>query len=86
VKVPTLIQHGAGDGRVPIGISYELYHALKADGVDCELIFYPDTWHNVSSPKLVRDGMHRNLDWFDRYVRNAAMGTSSSFKENPSNP
>ena len=80
VKAPTLIQHGAGDGRVPTSISYELYRALKANGVDCELILYPDTWHNVRSPKLVRDGMRRNLDWFDRYVRNAATGTSSSFK------
>jgi dipeptidyl aminopeptidase/acylaminoacyl peptidase len=86
VKAATLIQHGAGDGRVPTSISYELYHALKANGVDCELILYPDTWHNVGSPKLVRDGMRRNLDWFNRYVRNAATGTSGSSKETPSNP
>jgi len=77
---------GGGDGRVPTSISYELYHALKANGVDCELILYPDTWHNVGSPKLVRDGMRRNLDWFDRYVRNVATGTSSSFEKTPSNP
>jgi dipeptidyl aminopeptidase/acylaminoacyl peptidase len=80
VKVPTLVQHGAGDGRVPTSISYELYRALKSNGVDCELILYPDTWHNVRSPQLVRDGMRRNLDWFDRYVRNAATGTFNPFK------
>jgi dipeptidyl aminopeptidase/acylaminoacyl peptidase len=78
VKTPTLIQHGANDGRVPTSISRELYRALKANGVDCELILYPDTWHNVGSPKLVRDGMRRNLDWFDRYVRNAPTATPGS--------
>ena len=86
VKAPTLIQHGAGDGRVPTSISQELHRALKANGVDCELILYRDTWHNVGSPKLVRDGMRRNLDWFNRYVRNATTETSSSSKETPSNP
>jgi dipeptidyl aminopeptidase/acylaminoacyl peptidase len=85
VKVPTLIQHGAGDGRVPTSISHELYRALKANGVDCELILYPDTWHSVHSRKLVHEGMRRNLDWFDRYVRNAPTARSSSLQD-PSNP
>lgn len=84
VNVPTLIQHGAGDGRVPTSISYELYRALKANGVACELALYPDTWHNVGSPKLVRDGMLRNLDWFDRYVRDAVTGSSGSLTVGPS--
>lgn len=84
VNVPTLIQHGAGDGRVPTSISYELYRALKANGVACELALYPDTWHNVGSPKLVRDGMLRNLDWFDRYVRDTVTGSSGSLTVGPS--
>ena len=71
-----LIQHGAGDGLVPTSISHQLYRALKANGVDCELVLYPDTWHSVYSPKLVRDGMRRNLDWFDRYVRDVPTGSS----------
>ena len=86
VKVPTLIQHGAGDGRVPTSISYQLYRALKANGVNCALIIYPDTGHNVGSPQLIRDGMRRNLDWFNRYVGNADTRTAAPGKGSPPNP
>jgi dipeptidyl aminopeptidase/acylaminoacyl peptidase len=69
IKTPTLIQHGTGDGRVQIAVSEEFYRALKTDGVRCEMIRYPNSWHSLGSPNLVRDAFKRNMESFDYYIR-----------------
>jgi dipeptidyl aminopeptidase/acylaminoacyl peptidase len=68
-RTPTLIQQGAEDRRVPTAIGDELYRALKAQGVECEMIRYPHSGHSLGSPKLVKEALTRNLEWFDHYVR-----------------
>ncbi len=68
VSTPTLIQHGEADARVPISQGWELYVALKEQGVPVEFVTYPRQGHSPQEPKLVRDAMHRNLDWFARWV------------------
>ena len=78
VVTPILIQQGAEDRRVPVAISDELYRALKAQAVECEMVRYPHSGHSLGSPKLVKEAMARNLEWFDRHVR----GASSSQKGN----
>jgi dipeptidyl aminopeptidase/acylaminoacyl peptidase len=76
VTTPTLIQHGAEDRRVPLSQGEELYTALRARGVATEMVKYPRTPHGIQEPKLIRDAMMRNLEWFDRYV----MGNASAAK------
>jgi len=68
IRTPALILHGADDGRVPPGISYELLRTLQASGVECQMFRYPDSGHGIGSLKLVRDAFERNLDWFDRWI------------------
>jgi dipeptidyl aminopeptidase/acylaminoacyl peptidase len=68
VTTPTLIQHGESDRRVPISQGYELYNALKRQGVTTKMVVYPRQPHGIQEPKLMRDAMTRNLEWFDRYV------------------
>lgn len=68
VKTPSLIQHGADDRRVPYAQGEEIYTGLRARGVPTELIQYPRQPHGIQEPKLIRDAMQRNLDWFERYV------------------
>jgi dipeptidyl aminopeptidase/acylaminoacyl peptidase len=68
VKTPALIQHGAEDRRVPYSQGEEIYTGLRARGVPTELIQYPRQPHGLQEPKLIRDAMQRNLDWFERYV------------------
>jgi dipeptidyl aminopeptidase/acylaminoacyl peptidase len=75
VKTPTLIQHGEEDERVPIGQGFELYSALKRQGCPVEMIVYPRTHHAIQEPKLLRDAIWRNLEWFDRHVRGAGPGS-----------
>jgi dipeptidyl aminopeptidase/acylaminoacyl peptidase len=68
VSTPTLIQHGEKDERVPIGQGYEYYHALKRQGCTVKMVVYPRTPHGPAEPRLLKDVMVRNLDWFDHYV------------------
>lgn len=69
VTTPTLIQHGMEDRRVPYSQGEELYTGLRARGVPVEMMGYPRQPHAVEEPKLLRDALQRNLDWFDRYVK-----------------
>jgi len=68
VSTPTLIQHGEADARVPISQGRELYVALREQGVPVEFVTYPRQGHAPQEPKLVRDAMRRNPDWFARWV------------------
>jgi len=74
VTTPTLIQHGEADRRVPISQGYELYNALRRQGVTTKMVVYPRQPHGIQEPKLMKDAMTRNLDWFEQYV----LGRTSS--------
>jgi dipeptidyl aminopeptidase/acylaminoacyl peptidase len=69
VSTPTLIQHGEKDERVPVTQGYELYNALKRQGCLVKMVVYPRTPHGPQEPKLLRDVMKRNLEWFDKFIR-----------------
>jgi len=68
VSTPTLIQHGESDVRVPISQGYELYNALKRQGVTTKMVVYPRQPHGIQEPKLMLDAATRNVEWFDRWV------------------
>jgi dipeptidyl aminopeptidase/acylaminoacyl peptidase len=68
VSTPTLIQHGERDERVPISQGYELYNALKRQGVTTKMVVYPRTPHGIQEPKLQLDAAKRNLEWFNQYL------------------
>ena len=69
VSTPTLIQHGEVDIRVPISQGYELYNALKRQGVPVKMVIYPRMPHGPQEPKQALDIAKRNLEWFDQYLR-----------------
>lgn len=68
-KTPTLIQHGENDLRVPISQGYELYNALKRQGVPTRMIVLPRQPHGIQEPRLQIATMQSNLDWFDKYLK-----------------
>ena len=68
VKTPTLIQLGERDVRVPVSQGYEFYNALKRQNVPVKMVVYPRQPHGIREPKLQVDAMHRNLEWFDRWL------------------
>ena len=76
VTTPTLIQHGESDRRVPISQGYELYNALKRQGVTTKMVVYPRQPHGIQEPKLMLDAMTRNLEWFDHFVLGRAAASN----------
>ncbi len=69
VTTPTLVQHGEADVRVPISQGYELYNALKAQGVPTRMIVLPRQPHGPNEPKMQIAAMQSNLDWFEKYLK-----------------
>lgn len=69
VSTPTLVQHGEADVRVPISQGYELYNALKAQGVPTRMIVLPRQPHGPNEPKMQVAAMQSNLDWFEKYLK-----------------
>lgn len=69
ITTPTLILHDTGDPRVPITNSYEMYHALKDNGVTVKFIAIPTAGHDPSDPVHQSDQERVWLEWLDRYLR-----------------
>ncbi|MGQ0542265.1 MAG: S9 family peptidase [Blastocatellia bacterium] len=69
VTTPTIVQHGEMDLRVPIEQGYQLYTALKRQGVPTRMVVFPRQPHGIQEPKLQIAAMQSNLDWFDKYLK-----------------
>jgi dipeptidyl aminopeptidase/acylaminoacyl peptidase len=69
ITTPTLILHDTGDPRVPISNSYEMYHALKDNGVTVKFIAIPTAGHDPSDPVHQSDTLRVWLAWLDKYLK-----------------
>jgi len=69
IRTPTLILCNVYDVRVPIVESYEMYHALRDNGVPVEFYAYPSSGHLPNGPVRLADAYTRWLAWFDRYLK-----------------
>jgi dipeptidyl aminopeptidase/acylaminoacyl peptidase len=67
-RTPTLIQHGEFDRRVPIPNAYELYQGLKDRGIEAKLVIYKGMPHGITKPRLNRQAMEENFNWFNRWL------------------
>ncbi len=69
VTTPLLIQVGERDERVPAEQSIQFYEAVKTIGkAPVKLVLYPGQPHGVRSPRLRRDLLERNVEWFTRWI------------------
>ena len=69
IRTPTLILSDTGDARVPITQSYQLYHAMKDNGVTVKFVAYPVPGHFPGDPVRSRDVHSRWLSWLDQYLK-----------------
>ena len=76
VTTPTLIQHGEADERVPVSQGYELYNALRAQGVPARMLVMPRQPHGPTEPKMILKVMQTNIEWFDKHLGNTG-GTTA---------
>ena len=69
IKTPTLIMHDTGDARVTISQSYQLYHALKDNGVAVKFFAYPVAGHFPGDPVRAMDVDRRWVEWMDQHLK-----------------
>lgn len=69
VTTPTLIQHAEGDQRVPISQGYELYRAIKRQGIETRMQVMPRQGHAPAEPLALQRVAEANLDWFSRRLK-----------------
>jgi dipeptidyl aminopeptidase/acylaminoacyl peptidase len=69
IKTPTLILSDTGDFRVTITQSYELYHALKDNGVPVRFFAYPVGGHFPNDPVRQADVYHRWTEWLVDHLK-----------------
>jgi dipeptidyl aminopeptidase/acylaminoacyl peptidase len=68
VKTPMLIVVGDRDAECPAPQSFEMWHALRAQGVPTSLVVYPNEGHHFVDPAHQRDVLQRALAWFGKYL------------------
>jgi len=71
-RTPTLVIHSENDLRCPIEQSEQVFVALKKQGVDSEMVRFPDEFHGLSRTgrtdrKIVR--LNHIIRWFDKYLK-----------------
>lgn len=69
VQAPTLILGDVGDPNVPIVNSYEMYHALRDNGVHVKFYAYPANSHFPHDIVRTTDIYRRWVDWMVKYVK-----------------
>jgi dipeptidyl aminopeptidase/acylaminoacyl peptidase len=67
VKTPTLILHAANDRRCPLPMGKAYYQALKANGVETQMVIYPEEGHPIKQLPHQEDVLTRVLDWFGKH-------------------
>jgi dipeptidyl aminopeptidase/acylaminoacyl peptidase len=68
-KTPTLVTHGELDYRVPINQGLELFTALKRQGVESRLLYFPDEGHWILKLKNSRLYYQTVFEWLDKYLK-----------------
>jgi dipeptidyl aminopeptidase/acylaminoacyl peptidase len=71
-KTPTLVIHSQMDQRVEQEQGEQLYVALKYQGVDTELVLFPDTPHGLSRMGRTDrriERLNHIARWFDKYLK-----------------
>ncbi len=62
-RTPTLVIHGEKDYRVPISEALLLFEALQREGVESELLVFPDENHWIIKPRNIRTWYGACLDF-----------------------
>jgi dipeptidyl aminopeptidase/acylaminoacyl peptidase len=66
---PTLILHGQTDPVVLVAQAYEFYHALKALGIESEMVVYPREGHSIEERAHQIDFQKRVLEWYEKHLK-----------------
>ncbi|TKX86883.1 S9 family peptidase [Halorubrum sp. SS5] len=67
IETPLLVMAGGEDWRCPPSQSEQLYVAARKQGVDAELVVYPDEHHNIGDPDRAIHRLEKILDWYEAH-------------------
>ncbi|KOX97014.1 S9 family peptidase [Halorubrum tropicale] len=67
IETPLLVMAGGEDWRCPPSQSEQLYVAARKQGVDAELVVYPDEHHNIGGPDRAIHRLEKILDWYETH-------------------
>lgn len=68
VRAPLLVIHGANDPRVPLSEAEQVVAAVRANGVECQLLVYPDEGHGLAKRANQLDAYPQVLDFLARHL------------------
>ncbi len=68
VRAPLLVIHGANDPRVPLSEAEQVVAAVRANGVECQLLVYPDEGHGLAKRANQLDAYPQVLDFLARQL------------------
>ena len=68
VRAPLFVIHGANDPRVPLSEAHQIEAALRARGVECELLVYPDEGHGLAKRANRLDAYPRAIEFLTRHL------------------
>jgi dipeptidyl aminopeptidase/acylaminoacyl peptidase len=68
LRAPLLILHGANDPRVPVSEAEQIAAAVRARGVECELVVYPDEGHGFAKRHNIFDSQPRIAAFLGRHL------------------
>ncbi len=81
ITTPTLIIHSESDLRCPIGQAEQLFTALLRNGIDTEMVRFPDEGHELSRSGAPRHRVERFehiLAWHARHLGQASSGKAGT--------
>ena len=67
IETPLLVMAGGEDWRCPSSQSEQLYVAARKQGVDAELVVYPNEHHNIGDPDRAIHRLAKILDWYETH-------------------
>jgi dienelactone hydrolase len=68
IRAPLLVIHGANDPRVPLSEAEQVVAAVRANGVECQLLVYPDEGHGLAKRANQLDAYPQVLDFLNRHL------------------
>ncbi|HEX8092966.1 S9 family peptidase [Jatrophihabitans sp.] len=68
VRAPLLVIHGANDPRVPLSEAEQVVAAVRGNGIECELLVYPDEGHGLAKRANQLDAYPKALDFLARQL------------------
>ncbi|MFL6162235.1 MAG: S9 family peptidase [Jatrophihabitantaceae bacterium] len=68
VRAPLLVIHGANDPRVPLSEAEQVVAAVRASGVDCPLLVYPDEGHGLAKRANQLDAYPKAFEFLAKHL------------------